>query len=264
MDNRINYKEEKYDYYRAFLRANEHFAGYSDKTGGVFELQRKLTSRDEDVLEYVCGNFKLDLGRELSKEPALQKLFRCVVWITMMSHVCILAGMPEIQSLTIRDLYLQQLSITSSDATLYQWQRRAASNFISVLPPLVKYEEEVEEGFRPQIVNATINLTMLHITEALKLSEIANTLGVNADYLSHVFKKEMGMSYTEFVRRQKVEAAKELFNNTDSSILYVSSRLGFASQSYFTKVFKQYAGVLPSEYRAQAEKNRKSQNDGSA
>lgn len=88
----------------------------------------------------------------------------------------------------------------------------------------------------------------------LSLSMLSEKLHVSASYLSRVIKKETKMSFSELLTKVRMETAIALLiSHPQLSTLRVSEDTGFKSQHYFCKVFRQYTGMTPSDYR---EKNR--------
>lgn len=80
---------------------------------------------------------------------------------------------------------------------------------------------------------------------------IAEKIGVSEDYLSDIFKKEMGVSLWEYLNRYRVEQAKKLLRATNKSISAIAAEVGLDDQSYFGRVFRKYAGCTPRQYREQ-------------
>ena len=70
-------------------------------------------------------------------------------------------------------------------------------------------------------------------------------------YLSTKFKKETGMTLSQYIQEQKIGKAKSLLKSTDRSILEIATYLGFSSQGYFQNVFKKLTGMTPKDYRNQ-------------
>jgi AraC-like DNA-binding protein len=87
-----------------------------------------------------------------------------------------------------------------------------------------------------------------HLTEEILLNEVASFFHINAAHLSRKFKKETGFTFIDYINRHRVEYAKLLFHEGYTSITDVAGRAGFNSSSYFSKVFKNIAGVSPSSY----------------
>ena len=70
--------------------------------------------------------------------------------------------------------------------------------------------------------------------------------------LTEHFKKEFGMTITEYILQKRMKkAAQMLSNDGDISIKEVSEACGFADIEYFSRSFKQYYGASPSTYRKQ-------------
>lgn len=86
-----------------------------------------------------------------------------------------------------------------------------------------------------------------HIDEKLTLEMISSTFYVNKHYLSHYFKKETGFSIFEYIKTQKIVAAKKLLQS-GVSVTQTAMELGFSSDSHFIGVFKQMTGTTPKKY----------------
>lgn len=79
----------------------------------------------------------------------------------------------------------------------------------------------------------------------------ASQLGITPKYLSLVCKKKTGYNASKLIDSAVIRKAKELLHQQGMSILEVSQRLNFVSQSFFGKYFKQRTGISPSRYKAQ-------------
>ena len=88
-----------------------------------------------------------------------------------------------------------------------------------------------------------------HLKERITIEDLAEELGVSASYLSRLFKKETGDSVSAYIRRQKIEMAKNLLQYSDYSMIDIANRLSFSSQSHFIQQFREYEGMTPKKYR---------------
>lgn len=87
------------------------------------------------------------------------------------------------------------------------------------------------------------------LTADLSLKTQAELLNVNASYLSTLFKKETGVTLTDYVNKKRVENAVFLLNSTNMQIQSIAQYCGIPDVNYFTKIFKKYVGKTPKEYR---------------
>ncbi|WP_082451629.1 helix-turn-helix transcriptional regulator [Paenibacillus ihuae] len=71
--------------------------------------------------------------------------------------------------------------------------------------------------------------------------------GLNASYLSQLFKKETGLAVSDYIQRERIEEAKRLMKLP--GITLIATRLHFNDQNYLTKVLKKYTGKTPRRYR---------------
>ena len=90
----------------------------------------------------------------------------------------------------------------------------------------------------------------------LSIGTIADELGYNAKYLSHLFKQKTNKSYTEYLRCIRMKYAVTLFDNGIDSIKNVALLSGFSDPLYFSAVFKRAMGISPKEYILKNNKQR--------
>ncbi len=81
------------------------------------------------------------------------------------------------------------------------------------------------------------------------IEKLANELGMSRTYFHHLFKKETGISPHRYVTQYRVNLAMQDLRNSNASITNIASRYQFNSLHDFSKVFRKYTGVAPTEYR---------------
>ena len=88
--------------------------------------------------------------------------------------------------------------------------------------------------------------------ENLNLSMLAAELDITGHQLSELINSRLGLSFSRYVRQQRVEAAKKLLlADGRQSVLSISLDTGFKSQSSFYAAFKETTGVSPGDFRKQ-------------
>lgn len=89
------------------------------------------------------------------------------------------------------------------------------------------------------------------LTADLSLKRFANELFLNTSYLSSLFKKEVGMTLTDYVNKNRIEYAKKLLKSTQRSIQDIAASSGISDIHYFTRLFRRETGMSPREWRNQ-------------
>ncbi|MDO4327964.1 MAG: AraC family transcriptional regulator [Lachnospiraceae bacterium] len=99
------------------------------------------------------------------------------------------------------------------------------------------------------IVQNCLDYIDFHYQEDLSLDSMAQMHSVTNSYLSALFKKEVGMTITNYINTTRIRQALILLNTTHNSIQSIALHCGFPDANYFTRVFKKYQGMTPKEYR---------------
>ena len=88
-----------------------------------------------------------------------------------------------------------------------------------------------------------------HLAEEISLSVLAEEFHLSAQYISQLFKSEIGVGFLAYLTNIRMEQAKKLLLSTSLSIAEVSEQSGYSDYRVFTKVFKKAEGITPSQYR---------------
>jgi two-component system, response regulator YesN len=128
-----------------------------------------------------------------------------------------------------------------------------AKQLAAVLPDLLEELRE-ETGSRADALalRSRSYIERNYMRSELSLEEAASEMGVSASHLSRVMKRETGKSFIEYLAAYRVARAMAMIADPAMKMLEVAQSSGFASQHYFSRVFKRVSGISPSEYRAEA------------
>lgn len=86
-------------------------------------------------------------------------------------------------------------------------------------------------------------------SQPISLNRLAEAVGINPFYLSHLFRKEMGTSFVEYLTTVRVSVAKNLLKQTSLSTMEICLAVGYTDPSHFAKVFRKREHISPSGYR---------------
>ncbi|SDD03227.1 Helix-turn-helix domain-containing protein [Paenibacillus sp. UNCCL117] len=97
-------------------------------------------------------------------------------------------------------------------------------------------------------VRQALQLMAARYREGITLEETAERLGITPSYLSRLVKEETGRTFTELLTEHRVERSKQLLLEGDTPLKELHAKLGFSSNSYFIRVFKEATGETPLAY----------------
>ena len=106
--------------------------------------------------------------------------------------------------------------------------------------------------YHQKLCELVISYINEHYTDnTLCLNDIAASANVSPAYLSALFKKNQGISLSDFITSQRISAAARYLTTTTMSLKEISLKCGYANQYYFSTSFKKKMGITPSAYREQ-------------
>lgn len=112
-----------------------------------------------------------------------------------------------------------------------------------------KKSSEESEGQEERIINKIVRFVQNHLSEEISLSVLAEEFHFSTQYVSQLFKNEIGVNFLTYLTNIRMEKAKKLLLNTDLPIAEISEQSGYSDYRVFTKVFKKSEGVTPSQFR---------------
>ncbi len=106
-----------------------------------------------------------------------------------------------------------------------------------------------EAGFDNRAINTIISYIDDHYRNDICLNMAANLVSMNPNYFSMLFKKVTGMNFIKYLQHIRIGKAKELLSQPDMKIHEIPELVGFMNEKYFFKVFKEFEGITPSEFK---------------
>lgn len=88
-----------------------------------------------------------------------------------------------------------------------------------------------------------------NLSGKLTIQEVSDYVGYSSAYFSVRFKEECGITFSDYVTESRIEKSKELLKNTRETIENIAEMVGYTDVKSFTKNFKKYTEVKPSQYR---------------
>jgi len=166
-----------------------------------------------------------------------------IVSATLASRAAIRGGLDAKTSFSLSDVYIQQMEHLHNPDQITNLQYHM----------IMDYTERVERiriGDHPtQLAIQVANYVQNHLYESITVNQLSSALYISRSRLTARFKKETGMTLTDFITKEKMKEAKRLLQFTSKSLEAISDYLAFSSQSHFSRVFKKCEKCAPGEYR---------------
>jgi AraC-like DNA-binding protein len=103
--------------------------------------------------------------------------------------------------------------------------------------------------FSPQVMRQIVRRIDAHLGVSLSLEQLANDFGLSPSHFARKFRQSAGVSLNRFINRRRLGAAFGLLRLGKSPLSQLSLDLGFASQSHFTRFFREHTGLTPHGFR---------------
>jgi len=136
------------------------------------------------------------------------------------------------------------------------WNRNHQDHFVFYYGDMkwnLYNEEPTEEEWNEQnnaIVERAVEYIQRHYAQkGLTLNEVAQRNHVSPNYLSYLFKKHTGLNLWEYVIKLRMEESRRLLLHTDLRRYEIAEKVGYESPEHFSKIFKKYFGMSPSEMK---------------
>ncbi|GFZ83117.1 DNA-binding response regulator [Paenibacillus marchantiophytorum] len=114
---------------------------------------------------------------------------------------------------------------------------------------IISFTQAVHMEIEHQTIREIAQYVNENFYKDINLSEISKLFYVTPNYVSYLFKKEMGVNFTEYISKLRIDYAGTLLHNANLTIQQVSEKSGFNDYFYFTRIFKKVTGLTPSEFK---------------
>lgn len=225
----------------AFIQRESGFAHHPyEKEMLQYEYVR---NGDMRAVEVGIENFR---GRGVgcvSKNPLNNRKYLYVASVTLATRAAIEGGLEQETAYNLSDLMIQKVDECKDEEEIFELCKHMLAEFVQ----RVSAHRQVCKYTR--LVLAALDYIYIHLQEQFTVDDVAQAVGLSRSYLSVLFKREVCMSVSDYVRSKRIEAAENMLKFSDFSLQDISDYLAFNSQSHFISVFRQHTGMTPGVYR---------------
>ena len=132
-------------------------------------------------------------------------------------------------------------------------ERKKAANILNYI--ILDIFDTVSYVDKTENVKKAISYINDNLFSPISLDDVSRHISISKEYLSTLFKNETGKTVTEYINERKMIYAKETMLTQKMSLSQLAQSLGYASYSYFSRVFKRYYSISPSKYLSHIKKS---------
>jgi two-component system response regulator YesN len=114
---------------------------------------------------------------------------------------------------------------------------------------LAENNRDKEREDIPDLISQMLTFIENNYRYDIGITQIAEQLNVTPNYLSSLFHKKTGQTFMKYLTRTRLLKAQELLSSSNLQIQQVAEQVGYYSTRHFTKLFTEFSGCYPSEYR---------------
>ena len=127
---------------------------------------------------------------------------------------------------------------------------------LSLSGELLKQMEARQETSEKEIITQACDYISTHLENPeLGLKAVSEEVGLSSAYFSQLFKAEKGIGLSNYITETRIARAQQLLHETAMKSEDIALQLGFATPSYFCRVFKKATGITPGSYRKQLKRS---------
>lgn len=211
-----------------------------------FSFYQAVCTGDIDAVRQNCEQKRFtasDGVGTLSRNPVINLKYHFVITTAFITRLCVENGMEMEQAYRLSDFYILKLDFLQTTHDVEELHDRMVLDFAGKMRLLRK------NAGTSKPVTACIEYIYAHIKERITIEDLAAHTNLSASYLSRLFKEEVGISVSDYIREQKIEKAQNLLKFCDYSLIEIANYLSFSSQSHFIQIFKKLVGMTPKKYR---------------
>lgn len=178
---------------------------------------------------------------KLSDDPLRQMKYWAVCSITLGIRYAIAGGLDETTAFNYSDEIICKIDRMKNAEEIFTLLKDTCINLTALVA------KSKDKSSYPTAVRKCIHFINTNLHEKISLELLSEKCSISSDYLSALFKKTTGQTISSYIRDKRLEAAKEMLESgqdTSSTAYY----LGFCSESYFIKCFREKFGMTPKKY----------------
>lgn len=258
--------------YKEVLPNNLKGLGVSAPTKSMQEIKHKIECADLLAYQYFIVNWngpfllqsykQKELNEQLQllddairekDDVAVHQIFGRIVSFFKEGELSIQHAL-QVYNLTVSFLF--KLGQTENMLYSYEQLTQYYKNVFMMLDELksltVRYlrnSDLLNQETKNQSLNAILQFVKQNFYQEITLQSLGDQYYLNPSYISQLFRRGVGMTFTEYLAKLRIDYACELLDKGNTSVNDIADKTGYHDYFYFTRVFKKMTGKTPTQYR---------------
>lgn len=177
-------------------------------------------------------------------DDALRNLrYHFVVTVAMITRYCVHGGMEQDKAYSLSDFYILKMDHLESVAAISELHDVMCLDFCN------RMNEIKKSKVLSKPIVLCLDYIYTHLHYKILLEDLAQEAQLSPNYISALFKKEMGTTISAYVQDVKIDKACNLLRYSDYSLTDIANYLAFSSESHFIACFQKRVRMTPNQYR---------------
>ena len=228
---------------RQFMQSENDYHHSSFET--EFEFYSAVRTGDLDTVKRLYTPLDTQGKGRLSKDDLRNVKYHLVITIAMLCRFCIEGGLDPETAYTISDIYINKCDECKSEESVMEVHKEV----------IVYYTKQMKKLAAQNVYSKHIlmcfDCIFDNIYNGVTVNQIADELNITPQYLSRLFKEEVGVKLSDFIMSKRIQAAENMLRYSEYSPLDIANSLSFSSHSHFIACFRKQTGLTPKQYRDQ-------------
>lgn len=207
-----------------------------------YKKEQDLTGEwDDDLLYFVAENVANEIFNDLDNMDSCQDAYGNLVVIS--------PKISEDEFETKLANYRKMLEGHVPVSCLLVW--KSGDGYAEIPSAYLEAAEEMEslKGGSSVIKEVKAFVELHYQDTEFSLQDAADHVNLSVQYLSKMFRKEMGVTFVDYLTSVRIRKSIELLHSDEWKIYEIAEKVGYTTQHYFSNVFKKSLGISPAEYR---------------
>lgn len=175
-------------------------------------------------------------------DPVQSKRYSLVAGCTLYTRANIQAGINYMTAFSLSDAMIRTIHTTNTLEELVAFEYEMLELFCSTVATQTKGKYSLP-------VYKAMEYISVNLTSPISLKDLGQYVELHPNYLSNLFRKEVGITVSKYIQQLRIEESKQLLLGTNETMAAIGNYYQFCNEAYYIRVFREHQGITPAQYR---------------